>query len=129
MARPAPADLDYAPTFAQTLTAATTLPSAANPTTGYDITQVDNLAKVFTECPFAATEAIVNNSHATLHRNLVVRMQGVPGILPATPSTVGDVIIPIAPLTTVWIRAAFAMLRATTDAEITATFFWQGGPS
>lgn len=101
MARPAPMDLNYAPSQAKTF--------AGN-------TNVD-LTTQFPEYFYAATLLVVTSVTAG---SVVVRMQ-------ADPTTDVSILFPAA--TTRDLRGAFVALRAGGAADMSITAFWQGGPA
>lgn len=103
MARPAPSDLSYTPSFALQL----------------DGTADTDLTTQFTEAPCAANAVLVSNEGATA-QDLVVRLQGAPTV---------DVNFRIVPGGMAMIRGAFVSHRAATGIDIRATFMWHGGPA
>lgn len=130
MGRPAPKDLDYAPTQAKSFLAADFA------TTDIDLT---NQFPAGSAAPTSATSGEFAYPACTLHiasvtaaaaatEALVVCMQ-------ASGSTFVDVIIQVCKGQTLQLRGAFSRIRATnnsptgTSAALCITAFWQGGPS
>jgi hypothetical protein len=115
MSRPAPSDLNYAPTTSKVYTSP-----------GADV----DLTAEFPEQQWPATELWISVPVAFASGNLVVRMQGAPTT---------DVTFPIPQLGVQAqggggcligpIRGAFSTLRSTTTAGISMWFFWSSGPA
>ena len=122
MSRPAPADLNYAPTFA------TSFSEAAPPLNVAAITVLD-LTSVNAEAPHPACELYVMSVTApgATQENLVVRMQSAPTV---------DVIIPICLGQSTRLRGAFSGIVGSnvlnpnpSSVNLRITAFWQGGPA
>lgn len=101
MARPAPSDLNYAPSQAFQFSGNTNV----------------DLTAQFPEFPTASSYMIVTSVTAG---NLIVRMQ-------ADPATDVNILFPAA--TMMDLRGAFVALRAGGPADMKITAFWQGGPA
>lgn len=122
MSRPAPADVDYAPTFAASY------PADAAPLNTGTAFALD-LTAVNAEAPWPACELYVMSKTApgTGQENLVVRMQSAPTV---------DVVIPICLGQSTRLRGAFSAIVGSnggnanpTSVNLRITAFWQGGPA